>query len=290
MQDGGDRAEEIRVLSYNVYYAGIESTPEWSWDRRRESVASTLRFHRPDVVALQEVWQDQLPDLRERLDGYDWYGERAAGGEHTPVGYRRDRFEREGAGVFALSETPEELGSVDWGGRYPRFATHVRLTDRVTGTTLLVVSTHLDHESEDARGAAARLLVDWLTGAEDTTLNGVVEEGPTTPIEAVDAVALAGDFNCTPGSDPYDHLTSAAPLADARTVAASQHHGPAVTYAGTAPDDPDQVPKRIDHVFVTPTVDVVRTGVCADTDADGQHPSDHLPVVADFTPGTAGES
>jgi endonuclease/exonuclease/phosphatase family metal-dependent hydrolase len=159
------------------------------------------------------------------------------------------------------------------------------LTDRVTGTTLLVVSTHLDHESEHARVEAARLLVDWLTGTEDT-----VEDGSKAPIEAVDAVALAGDFNCTPGSDPYDHLTSAAPLADARAVSASPHHGPAVTYAGTAPDDPDQVPKRIDHVFVTPSVDVVRTGVCADTGVDGQHPSDHLPVVADFTLRTAGDS
>jgi endonuclease/exonuclease/phosphatase family metal-dependent hydrolase len=282
MQDGSDWTDGIRLLSYNVYYEGIESTPEWSWEQRRESVASTLGFHRPDVIALQEVWQDQLPELRERLDGYEWYGEWAAGGEHTPVGYRRDRFVREDAGVFALSETPDELGSVDWGAMYPRFATHVRLADRVTGRTLLVVSTHFDHESERARVEAARLLTGWLTGAEDA-----VADGPAAPVEAVDAVALAGDFNCTPGSDPYDRLTSA-PLADARAVSTSPHHGPVDTYAGTAPDNPDQVRKRIDHVFVSPDVDVVRTGVCADTDGDGQHPSDHLPVVADVRLDAAG--
>jgi endonuclease/exonuclease/phosphatase family metal-dependent hydrolase len=96
------------------------------------------------------------------------------------------------------------------------------------------------------------------------------------------AVTVAGDFNCTPASDPYEHLTTDGPLADARAVAPTPHHGPSNTYAGTAPDDPDEEPKRIDHVFVTPAVDVAQTGVCADSDDSGRHPSDHLPVVADL--------
>lgn len=45
----------VRLLSYNVRYAGLD-VDENAWAHRRDGVASVLRFHDPDAVCLQEVW------------------------------------------------------------------------------------------------------------------------------------------------------------------------------------------------------------------------------------------
>ena len=46
----------LRLLTYNVRYATLD-TGENAWERRRDGVGSLVRFHDPDVVCLQEVWQ-----------------------------------------------------------------------------------------------------------------------------------------------------------------------------------------------------------------------------------------
>ncbi|RRJ61599.1 hypothetical protein EHV15_00385 [Paenibacillus oralis] len=44
------------------------------WSSRRDMVAGIIRFHRPDLVGMQEVLHRQLEDLQERLPEYGWVG------------------------------------------------------------------------------------------------------------------------------------------------------------------------------------------------------------------------
>lgn len=253
----------LRVLSYNVRYEGLDDGVR-SWERRCDGVIGVCRLHRPDVMGFQECWLDQQATLEAGLPDYAFVGEETAGGDHTPIAYRRSRFECQEWAVFALSETPAELGSVGWDASYPRFATWARLTDRVTERTLLVANTHFDHEGPRARRESAILLRDRLPTAE------------------ADGLVVLGDFNCRPASDAYAALTAADPppeLSDARD-AATTVHGPAETYVGF---EEDTNRKRIDYVFVSSGVSARQFAVLADVNQNWRHPSDHLPVLADLS-------
>lgn len=258
--------DTLRVMTYNVR-RDVAGDDPYDWDGRREAVAGTVRFHRPDVVGLQEPLAHQYDDLQAALPGYEWVGRgRADGereGEFCPVGYDRDRFERRDAGTFWLSESPETPGSVGWDGAWPRVATWVRLADTRSGTEFVCLNTHLDHEGARARQEGVELLLDRL---------GDVRDGAPA--------VVAGDWNCTPAGDPYARLTGAgSPLVDAREASPHRPHGPETTFTDFESLQPGT---RIDHVFVA-GLPVAHYGVAADRGGNGWFPSDHLPVVVDLS-------
>ena len=255
----------LRVMSYNVRY----DTPEdgaFAWPHRREAVASTIRFHRPDLVGVQEALVGQLADFRESLPAFEWIGVgRVDGereGEHCPIGYRTDRLSLVERDTFWLSETPDEPGSVGWDAACPRIVTRARLRDRRSGRAFVHYNTHLDHEGERARLEGARLLAERIDGSAPTV--------------------VTGDFNCRKGDPPHRALVGknreGQGLADAKDRSAYGHHGPETTVT----DFESLVPETaIDHVLVE-RFDVRQHGACSDVTADGHYPSDHLPVLADL--------
>ena len=251
-------------MTYNLRVAVAEDEdPPWSV--RRGAVASMIRFHTPDVVGVQEALPPMLDDLDERLDDYAWVG-RGRGShqnEHCALFYRSDRLALERHDTFWLSTTPDVPESQSWGAAFPRVATWAALTDERTDRSLVVVNTHLDHDSARARRESARLLgrrVDALAG-----------QGP--------AVVL-GDLNVPPGTPPYRRLVDpdGPALRDALYDSAQPHHGPVATFNGFGAAV--QPGARIDYLFVRGPVAVRRHGTLTDR-WDGHFPSDHCPVVAD---------
>jgi len=261
----------LRVMTYNVRY----DTPDdgdHAWEHRRDAVASTIRFHRPDVIGLQEPLDHQLADLAERLPAFEWVGSgRVDGdgeGEYTPIGYRRDRLECLESGTFWLSETPEKAGSIGWDARHPRIVTWARLRDRSTGTRHLHANTHFSHDGPRARRESAGLVLERLEELADG-----------------DPIVLTGDFNCVAGESAFDVLTGAgdreSPLVSAPERSPEPSHGPPTSVTDFEELVPD---RKIDHIFLTGDVTVGQHGVCSDCYADGRFPSDHLPVVVELGP------
>lgn len=257
-------------MTYNVLVATGGDGGD-AWDRRVDGVAGTIRVDAPGLVGLQEVRAEQLEDLRERLPEYEWVGVGRKGGdegEFCPVGARTDRFAVLSSETFWLSETPDAVGSVDWGASFPRIVTQVVVRDEATGRRLQFANTHLDHESARARREGAALVRHRLLDDQD----GV----PTV---------VTGDLNCEPGSDPYCIVAGTATDArgpkfrDTRDAAARPIHGPKITFPGFS--DPS-TGRTIDHVFVSDAFDVIQHATRADTRGDGRFPSDHLPVLADL--------
>ena len=137
-------------------------------------------------------------------------------------------------------------------GLEPRGALWVRV--EAGGAELNVLTTHLGLVPREQRLQAMALIgKDWLGHAECT--------GPTI---------LAGDFNATSITRPYQTLTR--DLADCQRV---------LGLRPTVKTFPSGFPAiRIDHVFVSPDIKV--TGVGAAFSPLSRMASDHLPLVMDF--------
>ena len=254
-------------MTYNLRVAAPRDA-EPSWAKRRDAVASVIRFHDPDVVGVQEALPRMLDDLDARLPNHDWVGTGRDAGtdEHCALLFHTGRVDLANHDTFWLSEAPTEPGSRSWDAAYPRVVTWVRLAGPADAPSPDVVFSHFDPRSAGARRECARLL--------RARIDAIAGPAP---------VALVGDLNTTPDTAPYRLLTEptgdASPLRDALPDAIVPHHGPAATFNGF--DDAVQPDGRIDYVFVRGPVTVRRHGTLTDR-WDGHFPSDHCPVLAEL--------
>jgi endonuclease/exonuclease/phosphatase family metal-dependent hydrolase len=99
----------------------------------------------------------------------------------------------------------------------------------------------------------------------------------TAPVIAV------GDLNCDEDAAAYRLLTGGAEdipfhLWDAKTQSATPHHGPSATFHAFS----GVLRERIDYIFVSEGIFVLRHATLADYWDGGRYPSDHMPAVADL--------
>ncbi len=253
--------ESFLVMTYNVRYGRWEGVN--AWPKRRVVAKAMLEKIQPDLLGTQEGLYQQVKDLDEDLPGHDWIGlgrEGGSRGEFMAVFYRRDRFEPLAFDHYWLSETPEVIASTSWRSACRRMVTVVKFKDRRTGHELIVINTHFDHRSREAREKSAELIRKRV---------GDLETG--LPI------ILVGDFNArAQDSKPYETLTGNNGFVDTWMTAKERgrdintFHG----YRGPKPGG-----RRIDWILTRGPVRTLATEVVT-FELDGQYPSDHFPVIA----------
>jgi endonuclease/exonuclease/phosphatase family metal-dependent hydrolase len=225
-------------------------------------MAALIREQRPDVFGTQELVKLQADYLAAQLPDYRWFGRSRDGsedGERMGVFYDSRRLKLLESGDFWLSDTPAVVGSISWGHPLPRMVNWGLFERIADGRRFYLFDTHLPYRDEDesARVKGAQLILSRLRA-----------------LPATEPVVVTGDFNSAPDSGAYRTLTSW--LADAWT-AAPRHHGPEATFhdfTGT----PD---RRIDWIL---SRNLQATTIRTVTRHRGAHyPSDHFPVVAEFT-------
>lgn len=259
---GGGEGVPLRVASFNIRY-GTANDGENRWEARRDAVATAVERLAPDVLGVQEALAFQVAFLRERLPGFESYGvgrdDGAEGGEQCAILWRRDRFDRLGAGTFWLSETPDAAGSRGWDAALPRIASWVRLRDRAAGgRTFVFANTHFDHRGAAARLESARLL--------DRRLAALAGPEP---------VVLAGDFNCGEGSEPHAALARFVDTYRAAHPERGEAEGTFHEFRG----GPGLRNERIDWIRVSPRFETKEAAIDM-RPVDGRLPSDHHPVAA----------
>jgi endonuclease/exonuclease/phosphatase family metal-dependent hydrolase len=260
-------AMTLRCMTFNIwseYRAG-------RWEIRRDAAAHVVRYHRPEVLGLQEAQRHMIDDLVTRLRDYAWVGtgrnEGTDAGEFTPLLYRSDRFDCVEHATFWLGPDVRKSGR-SWDAACPRIVTWARLRDLDEGHDWVCFNTHFDHFGKNARRESARLLV-----------RTVFEVARTDP------ALVMGDFNCRDSSVTYRILTTgdgdpALALKDAKSVSVHGHHGPRKTWRGIAAGMIGSA--RIDFIFV-------KNGVCVLDHAtlgnewNGVIASDHNPVLAEVS-------
>jgi endonuclease/exonuclease/phosphatase family metal-dependent hydrolase len=257
----------LRVISYNIRFDNPQDAAN-GWPHRQQQVADLLSRYEPALIGLQEALLHQLSYLSEELAELGAFGvgrdDGASGGEYNPILFRRSGLRLHRQETFWLSRTPEVAGSKSWGSDCRRIVTWGEFEERRSGSRFFLFNTHLDNKSSRAREEGARLL--------------------RSRIEAVAGghpAIVTGDFNTTAGSRPYRILTEPGAkgffLQDAHTITEAPHEGPAGTLNLNFGEP---LGAKIDFIFVTPGVEVLRHAILADS-ADGRFPSDHLPVLAD---------
>ncbi|MDZ7717196.1 MAG: endonuclease/exonuclease/phosphatase family protein [Balneolaceae bacterium] len=262
--------EPIRVMSFNIRYDNPEDGPD-AWPNRKDFVASTIQFHKSDIIGIQEGLVHQLHDLDGFLGEFDRVGvgrdDGKEAGEFSAIYYKANRFEPIKTETFWLSETPDVTGSKSWDAAITRIVTWAYFRDNVNNENFYLFNTHFDHRGVEARINSAKLIVEKI------------EE-----IAGDEPVVLTGDFNTTDDREPYSILTetdregSDLVLYDGFYHSENGHHGPTSTSNGFEEIRPD---RRIDYIFVNDGFKVTYHGILADV-RDGHFPSDHLPVLAEI--------
>ena len=264
----------FKVMSFNIRGAVHADGPN-SWSQRADLNCQTILQAAPDIIGFQELmtgnketYDAKLPDYAYKLGPRVSMENRAGTWEHPAIYWRRDRFQRIGAGHFYLSKTPERY-ALHWGAQQGRALTWVQLRDREYNQDLVIMNTHFSHVSAEAR----------LRSAE------MVGEHAAT-FAATHPVILTGDFNVTayrtPGPTPYSVLLKAG-FADTLPDA-SQGSQPTHTFHNFKGDLFDDLHLRIDWILVNDPADGLQTQA-ASIIRDAQpplYPSDHYPVVATF--------
>lgn len=218
------------------------------WERREPVVAKLIQFHDFDIFGTQEGFKRQLEDLKRDLPGYDYIGvardDGKEAGEHSAIFYRNDLFDVVDHGDFWLSETPDRPG-LGWDAVCVRICTWGRFRHKPSGKEFLFFNLHMDHVGTVARTESAKLIKQKID-----------EFGPELP------VFLTGDFNVDQTSESYKTITDDGVLTDSfnRAKLVYANNGTFNSYRSDG-----FTTQRIDHVFTSPSVEILKYGVLTDT-------------------------
>ena len=218
------------------------------WSVRAPHVAQLVQFHDFDIFGTQEGFKSQLEDLKSLLPGYDYIGvgrdNGADEGEHSAIFYDTQKFSVLDHGDFWLSETPEKPG-LGWDAVCVRICTWGHFRHNESGREFLYFNLHMDHVGKKARVESANLVKKRLT-----------ELGATLPM------FLSGDFNVDQFSPSYAAIVEGELLDDSHDKAKMVYETTG-TYNGYSAEK--YTKSRIDHIFVSPQVEVLKYGILTDT-------------------------
>ncbi len=254
-------SDSINAMTFNIR-CDVASDGLNGWVHRKEVLVQTIKKYDPDIIGMQEVVHNQLLYLNDNLEQYSFYGvgrkDGKEGGEYCPIYYKESEFELLDKGTFALSRTPEIIGSKSWGAAIERIATFVVLRRRLDGAELVVFNTHFDHKGRWARLESSKLL--------KKKMSKIAKERP---------VVLLGDFNAKSRSYAIKSLLKYN-INDAKDVS-NNVLGPNWSFhAYGSINEKDR--NLIDHIFVSDNLKVEDYRVIDDV-VDGKYISDHCPIM-----------
>lgn len=258
-----------------------------SGSERLPLLRRSVEAARPDVLGLQEVLPSKLADVAELVAPLTllpgptagpprWLGvstthsERNRAGEHLPIAYRADRFERRDGGAFWSSATPGTPGSLLRLARTPFLVHWAWLVPREASGSLFIMNAHFGHAPWH-HAPTTRIVTTCLRALLDRQVRiADTDEG----------VFLVGDFNAVPSSRLLSGLTSRSGpgFVDAARSAA-RRTGPPVTFHWGR--GATRLGLTLDYVLARTPMHPVRAEVI-DVREGRLHASDHHLLVVEF--------
>ena len=258
-------SQHLIVGTFNLRYDNPRDTGNL-WVNRSPVVSALIRFHDFDIFGTQEGKLNQLEDMSGALPGYQRYGlgrdDGKDGGEHSAIFFKKDRFELLKKGDFWLSETPDKPG-LGWDATCcNRICSWVYLRDKQSKKKFYFFNAHYDHQGKVAREESSKLVLKKIK-----------------EIAGNEKAIFTGDLNGDHNSTWYKRLAASDFLTDTYNQAKNPYEFNASFNSFGAAINKNGV---IDHIFTTGKVSVKRWGILSDS-YHGKFPSDHFPVLAEFT-------
>lgn len=252
----------LKVATFNIRYDNPADGPN-RWECRKDSLTAVVAQEGWDIVGMQEVLHHQLQDILQRLPRYGYVGvgreDGKTKGEYAPILYDTLRVKLLESQTFWLSQYPDSAGFIGWDGACTRIATWARFCDKRTRRRFLVINTHFDHVGQEAVRNSARMILKSILS---------LAQG--------DPVIVTGDFNMPDDSEPYRILT-----ADRKVLKDLYKDSPETVGTTSTYHDFGRIPAperaKIDFIFISPSIKVLRSGIIRECDGPSPHISDHNP-------------
>jgi len=268
--------ETLRIATYNVHYIilGLTVGP-WSvgdWERRKTPLDMAFKAINADVIGFQEMESFGRGSGGQINLTLDWllannpaYAAAAVGDPSVfpstqPILYRPDRLAILDQGWFFFSNTPDVIYSRTFNGSYPAFTSWAQFQDKGTGDIFRVINLHTDYASKSNRVQSIELVAEriapWVTANE--------------------TLFVIGDFNARIGDPVVDILTDIG-LDFAPVKGATVHFNRGINLFGA-----------IDHIATSGEAQLAGNPIVLRQKFDGEWPTDHYPVIADYRLGAEG--
>lgn len=264
--------EPIRVASYNIQYDN-RNEEAGRWENRKEIVCRLLEAEDFDIFGAQEPYKFQIEDMAAALPGYTWIGTSVTGEDNVerrhfnPIFYKTDKFEVLESGSFWYSETPNVPNTKFSDSYSPRMCNWAHFRVKATGKEFFLFNSHFDHIGTVARAESAKLLIEK-----------VAETAGKTP------AFCTGDFNSNQQTNVYNTIVTSGTLVDSYARTTDKVNADWPSYNGYKYiSTPPAKASRIDHIFVTKGRTKVQSWAIVNTSYSQKYPSDHFPVVIEWS-------
>ena len=240
-------ASQLLVGTYNIRLkVASDSVKGEVWNKRCQVMCDQVNFMAPAIFGAQEVLHEQLIDMLDALDGYDYIGvgrdDGVTGGEYSAIFYKTSELRLLDYGNFWLNETPDRPG-LGWDAACVRICTWGRFARQTASNdeSFYYFNLHMDHVGVVARREAAKLIV--------SRIREIAQGAP---------VIVTGDFNVDQKDEIYAIFTGSGLLKDTYEAARLRfaENGTFNSFDINLYSD-----SRIDHVMVSPAIEVESYGI-----------------------------
>ena len=240
-------ASQLLVGTYNIRLkVASDSVKGEVWNKRCQVMCDQVNFMAPAIFGAQEVLHEQLIDMLDALDGYDYIGvgrdDGVTGGEYSAIFYKTSELRLLDYGNFWLNETPDRPG-LGWDAACVRICTWGRFARQTASNdeSFYYFNLHMDHVGVVARREAAKLIV--------SRIREIAQGAP---------VIVTGDFNVDQKDEIYAIFTGSGLLKDTYEAARLRYaeNGTFNSFDINLYSD-----SRIDHVMVSPAIEVESYGI-----------------------------
>lgn len=243
----------LTVLTQNLRI-DVASDGANAWAHRRPLMEELLKNYEADIIAFQEVFENQHRDLIAMLPGYSWHGrgrEPDETGEGCYVFWNPQRLQAVAQETFFLAPDPKQTG-LAWDAACPRICNRLVLKSEEL-PAFQFYNVHLDHLGYVARQKSAEMV------------RARIAESPEPAI-------LLGDFN---QQNLFHRLPALQGLQDAFAAHGADANGTFHGFTG------HPQPSPIDFILTTSEFSVDFCQLLTDH-WDDRYPSDHFGLLAGF--------
>ena len=262
-----DKPTSLQVMSWNLWWRF------GPWQARAPAIAATLAAEAPDILCLQEVWDDgrrnQAAELAEALGYHHAY---APGARPNGIHLGNAILSRWPIRAQRTIPLPAEAGAEEL-----RVALAAEI-DAPVGMIPLFC-THLNHRPQHSA----------IRQKQVAALMRFIAETPRGALPPI----LGGDFNADPMSDEIRMITGLAAVPVAGLVMFDtwhycHPHAPGLTWSRENPfaAESPEPQRRIDYIFAGPPAGragrILDCRLAGTAPVNGIWPSDHFALIASF--------